>query len=226
MKHLNDHILTESDTHIRVTSNSLHDYRIRVVSGTTEAGDDIVKETINIPFQKGNIQDNGVNGITNEALLTVVADRLRQLQQGDFPCRENHQALERVEEALNWLHARTRRRLVSGIEGTNVSETHDVEIDVDLARNQQVNMIFLAMQQANLSPEALTGSLLYLDHIYQVVANGQVVELENDPTNKFVQRGKDKGRAWLVFNKETGNFSATKKTKLRVKARLAIKKTS
>lgn len=72
-----------------------------------------------LSFQNGPIVENGVNGITQEALLAVVIDRLRSFQNGPFSCRENSLALTKCEEALNWLHSRTRARMRRGVEGTN-----------------------------------------------------------------------------------------------------------
>jgi hypothetical protein len=72
-----------------------------------------------ISFQHGPIKENGVNGITNEALLVIVADRLRGFQSSQYSCRENALALTKIEEALHWLHSRTRSREARGVEGTN-----------------------------------------------------------------------------------------------------------
>lgn len=71
-----------------------------------------------ILFQNGPIDEVGVNGVTHEALLAVVADRLRSFQAGPFACRENALALTKIEEAMHWLHARTRSRMARGVEGT------------------------------------------------------------------------------------------------------------
>lgn len=76
---------------------------------------------ITIHFQNGPINENGVNGLTQEALLAIVADRLRSFQAGKFACRENAFALTKVEEAMQWLHARTRGRMVRGVEGTHAA---------------------------------------------------------------------------------------------------------
>lgn len=73
-----------------------------------------------ILFQNGPIKDVGVNGITHEALMAIVADRLRSFQKGPFACKENEQALLHVEEALHWLQARTLERLRRGVEGKNI----------------------------------------------------------------------------------------------------------
>lgn len=82
-------------------------------------------------FQNGPIQKpEDFNGITNEALLAVVIDRMRGFQYatneagerttapGQYACRENALALTHLEEALFWLQARTRRRVSEGNEGT------------------------------------------------------------------------------------------------------------
>lgn len=72
-----------------------------------------------ILFQNGPIQEAGVNGISGEALIAVVIDRLRGFQSGEFACRDNAVALTHFEEGLMWLQKRTRDRLARGVEGTN-----------------------------------------------------------------------------------------------------------
>lgn len=72
-----------------------------------------------ILFQNGPIPEKGVNGVTQEALLAIVADRLRSFQAGPFACRENALALTKIEEAMHWLHHRTRARMARGVEGTH-----------------------------------------------------------------------------------------------------------
>lgn len=71
-------------------------------------------------FQNGPINEVGVNGITQEVLLAVVADRLRCFQAGPFACRENALALTKIEEAMHWLQQRTIARMRRGVEGTNI----------------------------------------------------------------------------------------------------------
>lgn len=70
-------------------------------------------------FQNGPINEVGVNGITQEALLAIVIDRLRSFQAGPFSCRENEIALTKCEEALMWLQRRTVARIKRGVEGTH-----------------------------------------------------------------------------------------------------------
>lgn len=70
-------------------------------------------------FQNGPIGEVGVNGLTHEVLLAIVADRLRSFQAGPFACRENALALTKIEEAKLWLQSRTLARMARGVEGTN-----------------------------------------------------------------------------------------------------------
>lgn len=72
-----------------------------------------------ILFQNGTIPENGTNGVTQEALLAIVADRLRSFQAGPFSCKENACALTHIEEALHWLQQRTIKRMRRGVEGTH-----------------------------------------------------------------------------------------------------------
>lgn len=74
---------------------------------------------MSILFQNGPIKEVGVNGITHEALLAIVADRLRAFQDGEYACKENACALTHIEEALHWLHSRTLKRMRRGVEGTH-----------------------------------------------------------------------------------------------------------
>lgn len=74
---------------------------------------------VSVHFQQGPVQEVGPNGISNEALIAVVIDRLQSFQKGTFSCRENAIALTKLEEAMHWLHHRTRQRLARGVEGTS-----------------------------------------------------------------------------------------------------------
>lgn len=71
-----------------------------------------------ILFQNGAIGEVGVNGLTHEAVLAIIVDRLRAFQAGPYACRENALALTKIEEAQHWLAARTQARMVRGVEGT------------------------------------------------------------------------------------------------------------
>jgi len=73
-----------------------------------------------IAFQKGLPSEVGTTGLTNEALLAIVADRLEGFQQGPFACSENGFALSFVRDALTALHTRTANRLKRGVESSYV----------------------------------------------------------------------------------------------------------
>lgn len=81
--------------------------------------DDDKETQTTIPFQQGPIAEFGVNGISNEALLAIVEDRLKGFQSGQYACRENAIALTHVQDAMHWLHHRTRERIQRGVEGTS-----------------------------------------------------------------------------------------------------------
>lgn len=49
------------------------------------------------------------DGVTNEAMVLIVQDRLQCFQQGPHPCLENDQALAHLGEALHWLRCRAAR---------------------------------------------------------------------------------------------------------------------
>ncbi len=72
-----------------------------------------------ILFQNGPIAEVGVNGVTHEALLSILIDRLQGFQSGPYACRENAIALTKLQEALMWLNSRTSARVARGVEGTS-----------------------------------------------------------------------------------------------------------
>ena len=125
MRKLTDHKVNglNEDIHITVLDEpgqggACHKYPIAIGfnPGTDEGGS---QEKCRIEFQNGPIQEAGVNGISQEALLTVLIDRLRSFQAGPYACRENALALTKMEEALMWLQKRTLDRMRRGVEGTN-----------------------------------------------------------------------------------------------------------
>lgn len=93
--------------------NACHHYKI-TPNALTEC------QACHIHFQNGLIQEFGVNGISVEALLAIVEDRLLGFQSGQFACRENAVALTKLQECMMWLQKRTRERVARGVEGTSV----------------------------------------------------------------------------------------------------------
>ena len=90
-------------------------------TGNASAGGEYMPNRLVVIFQNGPIGENGngVNGITHEVLLAIVADRLRSFQAGPYSCKANACALTHIEEAQHWLQQRTRERMRRGVEGTH-----------------------------------------------------------------------------------------------------------
>lgn len=115
MRTLTDHKINLANDLIQIEVHSGFQgepsiYRVKLpAGGNTE-----------LVFQLGPIGEVGVNGLTNEALLAIVLDRLRWFQENSLPCRENALAITKIEEGLQWLHTRTRRRIEAGVEGTKL----------------------------------------------------------------------------------------------------------
>lgn len=78
-----------------------------------------IQDVCHVQFQNGPIKETGFNGISNEALLAIVEDRLVGFQNGPFRCRENALVLTHLQTAMMWLHKRTRDRMARGVEGTH-----------------------------------------------------------------------------------------------------------
>ena len=68
-------------------------------------------------FQKGPIQEAGVNGLQNEDLLAIVIDRLTGFQSGEFACNQNALALSACLTAIRTLDERTADRKARNVEG-------------------------------------------------------------------------------------------------------------
>lgn len=132
MRHITDHKINGLNDYIDVVAldapaqnGASHRYELRL---TTKLG----LQLHAIAFQEGPIGGPAdVNGISNEALLAIVLDRLRGFQGdlaaktgnagGQFRCRENALAITHIEEGLMWLQKRTQDRLARGVEGKNVA---------------------------------------------------------------------------------------------------------
>jgi hypothetical protein len=96
-----------------------HIYRIRMGAKPAADGSDYYSDEQTIQFQNGPIAEAGVNGISQEALLAIIQDRLECFQAGQYSCPENAEALSHVRLALHWLQKRTIERTARGVEGTS-----------------------------------------------------------------------------------------------------------
>lgn len=123
MRTIADHKLNGLNDALEITvldepgqGGACHEYQIRGWNGPVEKEGD---PCCTISFQNGPIKEAGVNGISGEALLAIVIDRLRCFQAGKYASNENMHALVNLAEALEWLQKRTRDRMARGVEGTD-----------------------------------------------------------------------------------------------------------
>lgn len=101
--------------------------KIEVINVSDENGNPTggtVKATgIDIHWQDGPLGCNGErkepNGAFVEGVILAAIKRLEYFQQSKFKCRENANAITKLEEALLWLNWRTQRREIDGTEGTH-----------------------------------------------------------------------------------------------------------
>jgi hypothetical protein len=73
---------------------------------------------MDIHFQNGHIQLNGVNGTFLEDLLCICRHRLECFQKGNFACETNQSALDHIKLALEALNSRTQDRKERNVLGT------------------------------------------------------------------------------------------------------------
>ena len=125
MRKLTSHKVNECNEQIEIEvhdeprqGNACHEYSIDLPTPLNTAPGKTGLRTL-ISFQNGPIKEVGTNGVTQEALLAIVEDRLKGFQSGPYACRENAVALTKIQEALMWLQKRTRDRLARGVEGTH-----------------------------------------------------------------------------------------------------------
>ena len=134
MRTINDHVINPANDKLTITvadepgsGGANHLYLVQgfdlaknpgtAVLNDLDGGDE--RSEVAILFQNGPINEVGVNGITHEALLAILIDRMRGFQNGPFKSRDNACALTHMEEALMWLNKRTLERMRRGVEGTH-----------------------------------------------------------------------------------------------------------
>lgn len=121
MREITSHIVNPANDKLKIAvfdepgaGGANHEYRISTI-------DQPNNRLWHLSFQNGPIAEHGVNGITQEALLAIVADRLQSFQAGPFANEYNAKALEHVQAAQEALLSRTRERMARGVEGRNVA---------------------------------------------------------------------------------------------------------
>lgn len=132
MRELTGHKVNPANDKLEVTALDLpgaggacHLYQIHGFNTVTNPSDPFVERHgapatyATILFQNGPIAEFGVNGVTHEALLAILIDRLGSFQNGPYANDYNATALRALEEAQDALLARTRERMARGVEGTH-----------------------------------------------------------------------------------------------------------
>jgi len=105
--------------------NACHLYQIDGFDTESNASDPFVRrhgqsaQHATVLFQNGPINEVGVNGVTHEALIAIVIDRMESFQAGQFACPENEIALGALRLAQRSLLLRTELRMKRGVEGTH-----------------------------------------------------------------------------------------------------------
>lgn len=132
MRLLNEHIVNPANDKLKI---EVHDepgigganHRYEIIGFDTgnnpsrigAGGYEINYSRTVILFQNGPINEVGVNGLTHEALLAILADRLRGFQSGKYACDENASALSHIAAAQSILQSRTKARMARNVEGTH-----------------------------------------------------------------------------------------------------------
>lgn len=122
-RELTSHKINECNEAIKIEvldepghGGACHDYNC---SWPDHRGSEFSDGSIYINFQSGPIKEVGTNGITHEALLAILIDRMEHFQAGEYACNENQLALDHLNSALEAMLSRTRRRVEAGTEGTH-----------------------------------------------------------------------------------------------------------
>jgi hypothetical protein len=124
-RQLTSHMVNGCNETIRVDvmdapgdGGACHDYRVTVLPSWSchPRHDGLVAS---VRFQNGPVKERGANGLTNEALLAILIDRMEGFQSGQFACHDNQMALDHLQSARLWLHKRTMDRVARGVEGTH-----------------------------------------------------------------------------------------------------------
>lgn len=97
-----------------------HEYQIVNMEGHKDGRMEADAVECEVSFQNGPIAEVGTNGITHEALIAILIDRLEGFQSGPYACDDNRFALASLRNAQAMLKSRTEKRLARGVEGTHI----------------------------------------------------------------------------------------------------------
>lgn len=130
MREITSHRVNPANDILRITvtdepgsGGANHRYLIGGFDTSTNPSDpyqgDVASNVIEVLFQNGPIAEVGVNGVTHEALIAILIDRLEAFQRGPFANAHNAIALHSLQTAQSALLERTRERMARGVEGTH-----------------------------------------------------------------------------------------------------------
>lgn len=104
---------------INPETGSSHTYHISGfnLDNNPEAPEGTTNEIV-LYFQNGVTPENGLNGITPEALLEILIHRFEGFQQGKFACTENEEALTHMRGAVEAIQKRIANRKDRGVHNT------------------------------------------------------------------------------------------------------------
>lgn len=132
MREIKSHVVNPANDKLKITvhdepgaGGANHLYMIEGFDTSTNASDPFVArhgapaQHTTVLFQNGPIPEKGVNGVTHEALLAILIDRLECFQAGPFASVYNDAALANLKQAQQHLLNRTRDRMARGVEGTH-----------------------------------------------------------------------------------------------------------
>jgi hypothetical protein len=135
MRKITDHIVEGDSVNHQLTIEVLdepgsgganHKYVIGGYSGRANKAREAGESSNRFPpdktlilFQNGAIKESGINGLTHEALLAIIVDRLKAFEAGPYPSSGTAIALGFCMSALRELKGRTPERIARGVEGTH-----------------------------------------------------------------------------------------------------------
>lgn len=122
MRELTGHKVNPANDVLRVlvldepgSGGAHHHYEIQIPTNEPNS----TATTVPVRFQNGPIKEAGVNGLTHEALLAILIDRMEGFQAGPYASPDNQEALEAMRAAQTALQRRTLARMARGVEGTH-----------------------------------------------------------------------------------------------------------
>ncbi len=113
-----EHVIVKT-ADLRSSDNAHHKYVIEVTRDAPKP--DWIAERCELNFQNGGLKEVGPNGITDQALIAIVLDRVRSFNDGPFRCRENSMMITKLEEALMWGEKRGNDRARRNVEGERIA---------------------------------------------------------------------------------------------------------